>query len=101
MASVFIHRRSIINQRYREYEQVNGATANRLMDEVERLECIHQKAINALKPFAKMDREECDLAEIACSRGTASDLTLLRSADFRLAREVYDEFLRVQTKADD
>lgn len=36
----------------------------------------------ALKPFAKMHREGCDLNELACSRGVASDLTIITSGDF-------------------
>ena len=42
----------------------------------------------ALQPFADMDREDCDLNETACTRGTASDMTILTSADFRYAAEV-------------
>src|SRR5882672_9691489 len=34
----------------------------------------------ALVPFAAMDREgTCDLSEVACERGTASDLTIITS----------------------
>ncbi len=39
----------------------------------------------ALTRFAAMDRPSCDLTEIACSRGVASDMTILVSQDFRLA----------------
>ena len=47
----------------------------------------------ALAPFAKMDRggESIDLFEVACTRGTASDLTTLTSGDFRRATEVLQE----------
>lgn len=41
----------------------------------------------ALKRFAEMDRPGCDLGELACSRGIASDMTVLVSRDFRLAAE--------------
>lgn len=47
-----------------------------------------QQLRSALLPFADMDREGCDLTEIACQRGTASDITILTSADFRRAAEV-------------
>jgi len=43
-------------------------------------------ATRALQPFADMDREECDLTEVACERGVASDLTIITSRDFREAR---------------
>lgn len=41
-----------------------------------------------LRRFAAMDRPDCDLAELACSRGVASDMTILVSRDFRRAAEV-------------
>lgn len=44
----------------------------------------------ALKPFAAMDRPNCDLNEIACHRGVASDMTILTSADFRRAAEALE-----------
>jgi hypothetical protein len=44
-----------------------------------------------LLPFADMDREHCDLNEVACTRGTASDITILTSANFRRAAEVFRE----------
>lgn len=40
-----------MRQRYDEYTQVNGATANRLMDEVEKLEKIRDAAIELLDGF--------------------------------------------------
>ena len=46
---------------------------------------------SALLPFAEMDRENGDLNEVACQRGTASDLTILTSADFRQAAVVIRE----------
>lgn len=42
----------------------------------------------ALRPFAQMDRSGCDLSEIACERGVASDLTIITSGDFRRASDV-------------
>lgn len=40
-----------------------------------------------------MDRPDCDLSEVACMRGTASDLTLITSGDFRKAADALgDEF---------
>lgn len=53
-----------------------------------------RQLIKALTPFAKMDREgEGTIAfdEVACQRGTASDLTILTSGDFRRAAEVIRE----------
>ena len=41
---------------------------------------------NVLYKFAKMDREGCDLDELACERGAASDKTCIFSGDFRDAR---------------
>jgi hypothetical protein len=41
----------------------------------------------ALKTFAAMDREGCDLNETACTRGVGMDLTIITSADFRKASE--------------
>ncbi len=51
------------------------------------------KLVEALEPFAKMDRdvEGVDLGEVACQRGVASDLTLIDSQDFRRASEVLKE----------
>lgn len=46
---------------------------------------------SALLPFAEMDRVNGDLNEVACQRGTASDLTILTSADFRRAAVVFRE----------
>ena len=46
---------------------------------------------STLLPFAEMDRENCDLNEVACQRGTASDLTILTSSDFRRAAVVFRE----------
>lgn len=44
-------------------------------------------ARGALRPFADMDREGCDLREQACERGVGSDMTILTSQDFRKAKE--------------
>ena len=41
---------------------------------------------DALKPFAAMDRPDCDLSELSCQRGIASDMTIITSRDFRNAR---------------
>lgn len=41
----------------------------------------------ALRTFAAMDRPDCDLSEWACSRGIASDMTILTSRDFRQAAD--------------
>jgi hypothetical protein len=46
---------------------------------------------STLLPFAEMDRENGDLNEVACQRGTASDLTILTSGDFRRAAVVFRE----------
>lgn len=69
--------------RFIEQRCTDGAwpTYKHLEERIARLE-------KALKPFAEMDREDCDLQETACRRGTASDLTILTSGDFRTAKEV-------------
>jgi hypothetical protein len=41
----------------------------------------------ALEPFARMHREDCDLSELACQRGIASDMTIITSRDFARAFE--------------
>jgi hypothetical protein len=46
---------------------------------------------STLLPFAEMDRENGDLNEVACQRGTASDLTILTSGDFRRAAVIFRE----------
>ena len=53
----------------------------KLMERVREME-------KALRPFAEMDRPGCDLKELACSRGIASDMTIITSKDFRRAAEV-------------
>ena len=49
-----------------------------LIEEIEHLR-------NALLPFARMDRPDCNLNETASVRGTASDMTIITSGDFRNA----------------
>lgn len=51
-----------------------------------------QKAfvVDVLTRFAKMDRDGCDLSELACQRGVASDMTILTSQDFRDARRALE-----------
>lgn len=44
--------------------------------------------IEALRPFARMHREECDPDEIACIRGTGFDKTAISSEDFQKAFEL-------------
>ena len=46
---------------------------------------------STLLRFAEMDRENGDLNEVACQRGTASDLTILTSGDFRRAAVIFRE----------
>ena len=53
-------------------------SSNELIEEIEHLR-------NALLPFARMDRPDCDLNETASVRGTASDTTIITSGDFRNA----------------
>lgn len=48
------------------------------------------RIIRVLRPFAEMDREGCELDEQTCARGTASDLTILTSRNFRHARTLLD-----------
>lgn len=55
--------------------------------EITRRSNAYNALIDALRPFAEMDREGCDLHEIACERGVASDLTIITSGDFRHATE--------------
>jgi hypothetical protein len=50
-----------------------------------------EQASKALVPFAKMARDDDDPEEVACVRGTASDATMLTSADFAEARRVLQE----------
>lgn len=38
-----------------------------------------------LAPFAEMHRPGCDESELACSRGTASDLTIITALEFKNA----------------
>ena len=52
-----------------------------------------KEMIEALRPFAKMDREGCNLDELACVRGTASSMTIITSEDFRRARLVLEKYL--------
>lgn len=42
---------------------------------------------SALRPFAEMDRDGCDLFEIVLARGVASDITIVTNSDFRRASE--------------
>lgn len=44
----------------------------------------------ALKPFAAMDRPDCDLNEIVARRGTGYDATQILSADFRIAHHALE-----------
>lgn len=72
-----------------------GGNVSRTQKVVEHLttkDSSHVKQLrSALLPFADMDREHCDLNQVACKRGTASDITILTSADFRRATEVLRE----------
>jgi hypothetical protein len=45
------------------------------------------KLTEALRPFATMHRIGSDPSEVACQRGTASDLTIITSGDFQRAYE--------------
>lgn len=42
-----------------------------------------EEILKVLEPIAAMDRPGCDLSELACERGVASDKTILTSRDFR------------------
>ena len=55
------------------------------------------KAIEALRPFAAMHREGCDPNEVACKRGTASDMTMLTSSDFQRASKVLAKYEKAKT----
>ena len=64
----------------------------RIVDGLETKAGSHLETLrSALLPFAEMDRENGDLNEVACQRGTASDLTILTSGDFRRAAVVFRE----------
>lgn len=43
---------------------------------------LRERIFKALRPFALMDRSDSDPTELACVRGTASDMTVLTSGDF-------------------
>lgn len=49
-----------------------------------------RKLREALRPFADMHRDGCDLNEISCVRGHASDMTILRSGDFKRAADALE-----------
>jgi hypothetical protein len=49
-----------------------------------------RETVGALGPFARMDRPDCDLDEVACQRGVASDMTIIDSRDFRRAALVFE-----------
>ena len=56
--------------------------------EIARLKAENERLVKALEPFALMHRDDCDLNEIALTRGTASDMTVLCSRDFKKAKEL-------------
>lgn len=47
-----------------------------------------EEARKALLPFARMHRKDSDPKEVACSRGAASDMTMITSGDFAEAARV-------------
>jgi hypothetical protein len=59
-----------------------------LHKELARLKAENKELVGALEPFALMHRDDCDLNEIALTRGHASDMTVLCSRDFEKANEV-------------
>lgn len=67
-------------EHYREVCEAVGQSLDAAHEEIERLTA-------ALEPFALMDRAGCDLNELACRRGVASDQTVLFSRDFRRAAD--------------
>lgn len=60
----------------------------RLRRRVGELEAEVEALRAALVPFAEMHRESSAPDELACQRGTASDMTVLKSGDFARAAEV-------------
>ena len=57
--------------------------------------CLIQELKEAIKPFVKMDRNQVDnLNEVACKRGTASDITEITSGDFRNIHIAYLKLLQ-------
>jgi len=54
------------------------------------------ECIFVLENFAKMDRENCNLDEVACERGVASDHTFIDSRDFRRANILYDKLKKLR-----
>lgn len=59
-----------------------------LASEWDRLQAENESYKSALAPFAAMHRKGSDPEEVACQRGTASDLTIITSADFEWAAAV-------------
>lgn len=52
-----------------------------------------EKLEKALRPFAKMARDNDDPTELACERGFKSDMTCIFNIDFTFAKEVLEEGL--------
>ena len=59
-------------------------SAVKLMKDKEKIKLLQE----ALEPFAKMDRPNCRLGELACTRGTGYERTHIYSKDFRQAAKV-------------
>jgi hypothetical protein len=67
---------------FRERERMRLESARQeIADQEERIAELEK----ALKPFADMHRPGTDPKELACSRGVASDMTILTSGDFERA----------------
>jgi hypothetical protein len=62
---------------------------------------LKEEIVRVILPFAEMDREDCDLGELACECGTASDATFLFSCNFRdannLLKDLKEENNELQT----
>lgn len=67
---------------------------NTIADKLQQLSTLtatNKKLSEALEPFANMDRENCNLDEIACDRGHKSDMTIITSRNFRNATTALKE----------
>ena len=71
---------------------VGSATPVELMQAFGHFDLVIMELQQGLAPFAAMYRPNTDLKEVACQRGTASDLTIITSGDFAVAAELVDKY---------
>ena len=65
----------------------NGEGHEELADLIVKAVNCHDKLVEALKPFAAMDREGGRLSELAVMRGRGCEMTTLESRHFRVAAQ--------------